>query len=423
MRAVPPLALRGSTLAPRCSSSFATRSCPPAAAACSSPFPFLANASHVPTLLSPCAAARPISSGSGSGAGLAEGGPSEDPPSSCRLAGLSSTASTSPSTATSYRPLAASKRSATPYRPLSSGRAWRPSMRTRWPERLGVDAVVGGLAACCRSSSAMAAWPVISAPCSTVKPCWSRSSMLAPASSSSCTHSMCPTVAAAIRAVLPPALCRSMLALCSSSKCTTRWPVSAAPMRAVAPLVSRRSMLAPRFSSSFATCKCPPCAAACSSPFPSSSSVSTCPPPRSQSTTDGRSPLFAAVQTSRGSGGGSGNVPPRATGACSGGQEAAGLAEACPSSCRFAGLSSTASASPSTATSYRPLAASKRPATPHRPLSSGRAWRPPMRTQRPERLSVGAATVAGGVSVCCRSSLAMAALPVASASCDAVRSS
>eukprot|EP00964_Phaeocystis_antarctica_P126440 scaffold90127_cov63-Phaeocystis_antarctica.AAC.12 len=66
--------------------------------------------------------------------------------------------------------------------------------------------------------------------------------------------------------------------------------------------------------------------------------------------------------------------------------------EAFPASCRFAGLSSTTtSASPSTATSYRPFAASKRLATPHRPLSSGRALRPSMRTQWPNRLGAGGA--------------------------------
>eukprot|EP00964_Phaeocystis_antarctica_P113986 scaffold77959_cov64-Phaeocystis_antarctica.AAC.5 len=105
------------------------------------------------------------------------------------------TASASPSTATSYRPLTASKRPATPHCPLSSGRAWRPPMRTRRPERLGVGAAVvaDAEAACCRSSLAMAAWPLASVSPSAVSPSWSRSSVLAPAASSSCTHSWCPS--------------------------------------------------------------------------------------------------------------------------------------------------------------------------------------------------------------------------------------
>eukprot|EP00964_Phaeocystis_antarctica_P024388 scaffold13667_cov68-Phaeocystis_antarctica.AAC.2 len=43
-----PPAPRRSMLAPRCSSSFATRSCPPPAAPCSSPYPFLSSASTSP---------------------------------------------------------------------------------------------------------------------------------------------------------------------------------------------------------------------------------------------------------------------------------------------------------------------------------------------------------------------------------------
>eukprot|EP00964_Phaeocystis_antarctica_P042792 scaffold24538_cov63-Phaeocystis_antarctica.AAC.3 len=48
MRAVVSMAPRRSMLAPRCSSSFATRSCPPPAATCSSPAPFSASASTCP---------------------------------------------------------------------------------------------------------------------------------------------------------------------------------------------------------------------------------------------------------------------------------------------------------------------------------------------------------------------------------------
>eukprot|EP00964_Phaeocystis_antarctica_P109852 scaffold74268_cov74-Phaeocystis_antarctica.AAC.3 len=312
MRAVKPMAPRRSTLAPRCSSSFATRSCPIGAAMCSSPSPSSSSASTCPpccshsitSCRSPCAAARPISSGSRTGAGLTEGKAAETSPSSCRFAGLSSTAPASPSTATAYRPLAASKRPATPHRPLSSGRAWRPPMRTRWPERLGVGAttVAGGAAACCRSSLAMAAWPCISASCSAVMPSRPHSSMLAPASSSSCTHSSLPLTAACIRAVHPSASCRSMLALCSSSRRTVAsWPIVAATMRAVPPPAPRRSTLAPRCSSSFATCRCPPAAAPCSSPRSPSSRASTCPPCSSHPSTCCSSPRYVARPISSGS--------------------------------------------------------------------------------------------------------------------------
>eukprot|EP00964_Phaeocystis_antarctica_P109853 scaffold74268_cov74-Phaeocystis_antarctica.AAC.4 len=185
MRAEPPLGLRRSTLAPRFSSSFAMRSCPQAVARCSIPRPLSSSASTCPPFCShpstgcssPRLAAPETSGGSGAGthnvvplraagarsgaADTTEGGAAETPPTSCKLAGLSSTASASPSTATSYRPLATSKRPTTPHRPLSSGRDWRPPMRTRQPEKLGVGAAVvaGGAAACCRSSLAMAAWP------------------------------------------------------------------------------------------------------------------------------------------------------------------------------------------------------------------------------------------------------------------------
>eukprot|EP00964_Phaeocystis_antarctica_P113984 scaffold77959_cov64-Phaeocystis_antarctica.AAC.3 len=67
-------------------------------------------------------------------------------------------------------------------------------MRTQRPERWGAGAaaVAGGAAACCRSNSAVAAWPAFSAASSAVSPRWLLSSVLAPASSSSCTHSMWP---------------------------------------------------------------------------------------------------------------------------------------------------------------------------------------------------------------------------------------
>ena len=84
----------------------------------------------------------------------------------------------------------------------------------------GAGGVAGGVVACCRSSSAMVAWLRFSATCCAVKPRWSRSSVLAPASSSSCTHSFWPWLAATIRAVAPSAFCRSMLVLCSSSRRT-----------------------------------------------------------------------------------------------------------------------------------------------------------------------------------------------------------
>eukprot|EP00964_Phaeocystis_antarctica_P002233 scaffold1158_cov66-Phaeocystis_antarctica.AAC.3 len=130
----------------------------------------------------PCTAARMISCGS------------QASPASCKFAGLSSTAPASPSTATSYRPLAASKRPATPRRPLSSGRALRPPMRTRRADRLGVGAATaaGDVAACCWISSTMAVWPLLSAVSSAVWPLPSSSSVLAPAASSSCTHSWLP---------------------------------------------------------------------------------------------------------------------------------------------------------------------------------------------------------------------------------------
>eukprot|EP00964_Phaeocystis_antarctica_P113983 scaffold77959_cov64-Phaeocystis_antarctica.AAC.2 len=423
-RAVRPLGLRRSTLAPRCSSSFATHRCPPAAAACSSPRPFSASASTCPLCCShsttccssPLLAAAMTSFGSSShdarAVGSAEGGAAE---ASCRLAGLSSTAPASPSTATAYRLLAASKRPTTPHRPLSSGRAWRPSMRTRWPERSGVGTAAGalGLAACCLSSSAMAAWPLVSAHPSAVSPPTLRTSMLASAASSSCTHSVWPL---------------SILALYSSSRrAMAYWLIPAATMRAVVPQGLRRSMLAPRCSSSFAMCRRPPDAAACSNPSPFSADASTCPLRCSHSTTSCRFPRSAATKTSPGSSAGSHVVLVRAIVGRSG-VRAAGTAEGVAaedpsSSCRLAGLSSTASASPSTATAYRPLVASKCPATPHRPLSQGRAWRLSMRTRRPERLGVGAAAVAGGVAACCRSSLAMAARSLASACPSAVQPS
>eukprot|EP00964_Phaeocystis_antarctica_P070511 scaffold42947_cov71-Phaeocystis_antarctica.AAC.3 len=377
MRAVKSAAPRRSTLAPRCSSSFATRSCPPAAAARSSPRPSSSRASTCPPCCShlttgcssPQHAAEETSRGSGSSSLIAP----------LRAAGA-----------------------------CSGGHV--------------VATQAGGVAVCCRSSSAMAACPSVSASCSAVSPLWLLSSVLAPASISSCTHSMRPVLAAIIRAAIPLPFCRSMLALCSSSRRTMAClSIAAANMRAVTPVVPHRSMLTPRCSSSIAKCRCPPVAAACSSPCPFSSSASTWPPCCSHLTTGCSSPLYAAVQKSRGSGSSSLTVPSRAAGACSGGQaEEPAASVAPPTSCRFAGLSSTASASPSTATSYRPLTASKRPATPHRPLSSGRAWRPSMRTRRPERLDAGVAGAVGGVAACSRSSLAMAAWPLASAASSAV---
>eukprot|EP00964_Phaeocystis_antarctica_P070510 scaffold42947_cov71-Phaeocystis_antarctica.AAC.2 len=62
-------------------------------------------------------------------------------------------------------------------------------------------------------------------------------------------------------------------------------PENAADMRAVVPIAPRRSTLAPRCSSSLATCRRPPCAAASSSPSPSLSSASTRPPFSSHLTT------------------------------------------------------------------------------------------------------------------------------------------
>eukprot|EP00964_Phaeocystis_antarctica_P130981 scaffold94860_cov69-Phaeocystis_antarctica.AAC.1 len=72
MRAVVPLISHRSTLAPRCSSPFATRRRPPSAAACSSPVPFSASASTCPPCCShsttgcssPWHTATPTSSGS-----------------------------------------------------------------------------------------------------------------------------------------------------------------------------------------------------------------------------------------------------------------------------------------------------------------------------------------------------------------------
>eukprot|EP00964_Phaeocystis_antarctica_P099882 scaffold65652_cov71-Phaeocystis_antarctica.AAC.3 len=242
MRAVMPWAARRSMLAPRFSSSFATRRRPPDAAACSNPSPSLSGAS---TCL-PC----------------------------CNH---SITCCSSPWYAA---------------RTISSVIV-----------SVGAAVVAGGAAACCRSSSAMAECPMPSASPSAVPPHWSRSSVLAPASSSSCTHSWLPALAltASIRAVIPPASCRSTLALCSSSRRTmARRPTATATMRAVRTQAPRRSTLAPRFSSSFATCKCPPCAAACSSPSPSSPSASTGPPFCSHSTTDCSSPRSAALAISKG---------------------------------------------------------------------------------------------------------------------------
>eukprot|EP00964_Phaeocystis_antarctica_P041093 scaffold23492_cov65-Phaeocystis_antarctica.AAC.3 len=106
MRAVRPLGLRRSTLAPRCSSSFATRSCPPDTDRCSSPHPCTFSESTCP----------PFCSHSTTGC------------SSPRCAALTI--------------------------------SWGSDVATQ----------TGGLAACCRSSSAIAVWPSASATCSAVMP-------------------------------------------------------------------------------------------------------------------------------------------------------------------------------------------------------------------------------------------------------------
>eukprot|EP00964_Phaeocystis_antarctica_P024396 scaffold13667_cov68-Phaeocystis_antarctica.AAC.10 len=237
MRAVMPPVARRSTLAPRCSSSFATRRRTPATAPCSNPSPFSSSASTCP----------PFSSHSTTG---------------CSLPRFAA-------------------------RPTSSG----GTMAT----------LTSGVAACCRSSSAVAVRPWASACISADLPSSSRSSVLAPACSSSFTHSFWPLAVATIKAVPPSAFCRSMLALCSSSRRTRAcWPSLAATMRAVMPPVARRSTLAPRCSSSFATCS-PPVTAACSIPNPSSARASMFPPCRSHLTTGFSSPRFAAAPTPGGS--------------------------------------------------------------------------------------------------------------------------
>eukprot|EP00964_Phaeocystis_antarctica_P115084 scaffold79047_cov64-Phaeocystis_antarctica.AAC.3 len=50
--------------------------------------------------------------------------------------------------------------------------------------------LAGGVAACCRSTLAMAAWPSSSARLTAVPPSTSHSSVLAPVPSNSCTHSV-----------------------------------------------------------------------------------------------------------------------------------------------------------------------------------------------------------------------------------------
>eukprot|EP00964_Phaeocystis_antarctica_P146705 scaffold113110_cov63-Phaeocystis_antarctica.AAC.4 len=114
--------------------------------------------------------------------------------------------------------------------------------------------------------------------------------MLALCSSSRRTIACSPNAAAKVRAVV-------------SRRTMACWPsaVSASWQRAVRSLAPRRSTLAPRFSSSFATHKCPPFAAACSSPrLFSSSSASTCPPFSSHSTTNCSSPRYAAPAIAHG---------------------------------------------------------------------------------------------------------------------------
>eukprot|EP00964_Phaeocystis_antarctica_P070509 scaffold42947_cov71-Phaeocystis_antarctica.AAC.1 len=133
----------------------------------------------------------------------------------------------------------------------------------------------------------MAACPSFSACCSAMKPSWSRSSVLAPAASSSCTHSMWPWLAATIRAVPSLGPRRSIPALCSSSRrIMACWSSPAAIMRAVI---------------SLAPCRRPRDAAAISSPAPFSASASTCPPVCSHLTTGCSSPRAAATAISRGS--------------------------------------------------------------------------------------------------------------------------
>eukprot|EP00964_Phaeocystis_antarctica_P157282 scaffold127404_cov75-Phaeocystis_antarctica.AAC.4 len=296
-----------------------------------------------------------------------------------------------------------------------------------------LDEAALDLALCCWSSLTMAVWPSFLATCSAVQSPRSRSSVLAPHCSSSCTQSVWPCLAAPIKAVSPMTFCRSMLALCSSSRRTmASWPIFAASMRGDRSLPPSRSTLAPSSSSSLTTRSCPPPAAACSSPHCRLASASTCPPLFSHPTTCCMSPVFAADTTSSVNCCGSDSLT--AACGCSAGVTSSWRSRAADGfptlvswgdQCRFAGLShehsSTAPASPSTATAYRPLASLKRPTTPHRPLSSGRAWRPPMRTRRPERLGVGAATVAGGLAACCRSSSTVAVRSPTSAICNAVR--
>eukprot|EP00964_Phaeocystis_antarctica_P024397 scaffold13667_cov68-Phaeocystis_antarctica.AAC.11 len=147
MRAVVSMAPRRSTLAPRCSSSFATRSCPPYAAACNSPRPFSPGASTCP----PCFS-------------------------------HSTTACSSPRFAAAPTPGG----SDIPRR-VRSGST--------------IATLAGNFAACCRSSLAIVVWPLFSASWDAVSPSRSRSSVLAPACSSSCTHSVWPSQVAPIRAV------------------------------------------------------------------------------------------------------------------------------------------------------------------------------------------------------------------------------
>jgi hypothetical protein len=73
--------------------------------------------------------------------------------------------------------------------------------------------------------------------------------------------------------------CRSTIAPCSISRLTIACcSHAAANMSGVVLLEPRRSTVAPRFSSSFATSRRPPAAAACSSPSPFAAKASTCPP-------------------------------------------------------------------------------------------------------------------------------------------------
>eukprot|EP00964_Phaeocystis_antarctica_P067160 scaffold40643_cov66-Phaeocystis_antarctica.AAC.5 len=91
---------------------------------------------------------------------------------------------------------------------------------------VGAAAAAGcGGAACCRMSSAMAVWPLISACCRAVWPSLSSSSVLALARSRALTHATSPSSVARNRAVLSSMPCRSGLAeCCSRTSRIAMWP-------------------------------------------------------------------------------------------------------------------------------------------------------------------------------------------------------